>query len=101
MKPFLLLSFLFSVALYAEKPNPAHFKVEVITEGFIDPQEMVMLPDGRILICQRTGNLRVWTPGSNQLTEGGSLKVAMKTGNTARECGFIGITADPDFAKNN
>ncbi|MCE2961292.1 MAG: PQQ-dependent sugar dehydrogenase [Akkermansiaceae bacterium] len=101
MKPILLISFLFSVALYAEKPNPAHFKVEVLTEGFIDPQEMVMLPDGRILICQRTGNLRVWSPGSNQLTEGGSLKVAIKTGNTARECGFIGITADPEFAKNN
>ncbi|MFK7909284.1 MAG: sorbosone dehydrogenase family protein, partial [Akkermansiaceae bacterium] len=82
-------------------PDPAHFKVDVLAEGFIDPQEMVMLPDGRILICQRTGDLRVWTPGSDQLTDGGSLAVAVKIKNTARECGFIGITADPDFAKNN
>ncbi len=100
MKQALLLTFLFSASLYAEKPNPAHFKVEVLTEGFVDPQEMVMLPDGRILICERTGKLRVWTPGSNQLTEGGALKVASKKGETARECGFIGITADPNFAKN-
>lgn len=101
MKHLSLLLLLFSACLHAaEKPNPAHFKVEVLTEGFVDPQEMAMLPDGRILICERTGKLRIWTPGSNQLTEGGFLKVAMKTGNTARECGFIGLTADPDFTKN-
>lgn len=100
MKKLLLLSLFLSVSIHAEKPDPAHFKVDVLTEGFIDPQEMVMLPDGRILICERTGKLRIWTPGSNQLTEGGTLKVAMKTGNTARECGFLGITADPNFAKN-
>ena len=89
MKKLLLLSLLLSVSIHAEKPDPAHFKVDVLTEGFIDPQEMVMLPDGRILICERTGKLRIWTPGSNQLTEGGTLKVVMKTGNTARECGFL------------
>jgi cytochrome c len=102
MKPLILIPLLLSACLFAaEKPNPAHFKVEVLTEGFVDPQEMVMLPDGRILICERKGKLRVWTPGSNQLTEGGSLNVATKKGDTARECGFIGLTADPDFAKNN
>lgn len=85
----------------ADKPDPAHFKVDVLAEGFIDPQEMCLLPDGRILICERTGKLRVWTSGSDQLTEGGALNVAIKKGNTARECGFLGITADPDFAKNS
>lgn len=59
-----------------------------------------MLPDGRILICERTGKLRVWEPGTVTLKEGGELKVAVKNGEQARECGFIGITADPDFAKN-
>ncbi len=102
LKSILILSLFTSVAAYAEKPKPEHFKVDVLAEGFIDPQEMVMLPDGRILICQRTGQLRVWTPGSNKLSEGGSLNVAIKEGKGfARECGFIGITADPDFAKNN
>lgn len=100
MKPSFLLTLFLSVAAYAEKPNPSHFKIEVLTEGFIDPQEMVMLPDGRILICERTGKLRVWIPGSNQLTEGGSLKVAIREAEVARECGFIGLTADPNFAKN-
>lgn len=101
LKPLLLLSLFTVVAAHAEKPSAAHFKVDVLTQGFVDPQEMVMLPDGRILICERMGNLRVWTPGSDKLTEGGSLKVAMKNKEIARECGFIGITADPDFAKNN
>lgn len=100
MKYLTLLTLFLSSFLHAESPNPAHFKVDVLTEGFVDPQEMVMLPDGRILICERTGKLRVWTPGSNQLTEGGSLQVAVRNKESARECGFIGLTADPDFAKN-
>ncbi|MDG0995021.1 MAG: PQQ-dependent sugar dehydrogenase [Akkermansiaceae bacterium] len=98
---YLIACLFVSTHLLHAAPNPAHFKVEVLAEGFIDPQEMVMLPDGRILICQRTGNLRVWTPGSDKLTEGGSLNVEVAGKNYARECGFIGITADPDFAKNN
>jgi len=101
MKYICLISVFLSVSLHAEKPNPVHFKVDVLTEGFTDPQEMVMLPDGRILICERTGKLRVWTPGSNQLAEGGSLNVAIRNKEVARECGFIGLTADPDFAKNS
>ncbi|MEY3395918.1 MAG: hypothetical protein RL346_2155 [Verrucomicrobiota bacterium] len=101
MKYPFVLSIAFSLSLHAEKPNPAHFKVDVLAEGFTDPQEMVMLPDGRILICERTGNLRIWTPGSTQLTEGGSLNVAARNKEVARECGFIGLTADPEFSKNS
>ena len=96
-----LLGLLLSLIVFA-KPDVKNFKVEVLAEGFIDPQEMVMLPDGRILICQRTGNLRVWDPKTKKLGEGGSINVAVKKGKGyARECGFIGITADPNFAKNN
>ncbi|MCM8525093.1 MAG: hypothetical protein NE327_01155, partial [Lentisphaeraceae bacterium] len=47
-------------------PNPANFKVDVLAEGFIDPQEFVMLPDGNILICERTGDLKMWSPGSSK-----------------------------------
>lgn len=97
----LFLSILINVAFAQSKPEIQHFKVEVLSEGFMDPQEMVHLPDGRILICQRTGELRVWTPGKKGLTEGGAIKVANRVKNTARECGFIGITKDPDFVKNN
>lgn len=100
MRSFLLLLLLFTSSAMAA-PDPAHFKVEVLAEGFTDPQEMVMLPDGRILVCERTGKLRVWEPGSKELKEGGGLEVAVRSKEYARECGFIGITADPDFAKNN
>ena len=81
-------------------PNPANFKVDVLAEGFVDPQEFVMLPDGSILICQRTGALLQWKPGVNKVTEVGSIIVSSRNGSYARECGFIGLTADPDFAKN-
>ena len=62
---------------------------------------MVILPVGKILICQRTGELRVWQPGAEMLADGGSLEVAVRKGSHARECGFLGITIDPEFAKNH
>ncbi|MDX1679119.1 MAG: PQQ-dependent sugar dehydrogenase [Akkermansiaceae bacterium] len=99
-KPLFAL-FALALPLMAETPKPEHFKVEVLADGFVDPQEMVMLPDGRILICQRTGQLKVWDPASGKLQDGGALEVQAKEGKGfARECGFIGITADPDFASN-
>lgn len=101
MYRFLILTLGFTVIAQAEKPKAEHFKVDVLSEGFTDPQEMVMLPDGRILICERTGKLRIWTPGSGELSEGGSLEVAVREKEHARECGFIGLTADPNFEKNN
>ncbi|WP_338689935.1 PQQ-dependent sugar dehydrogenase [Haloferula helveola] len=97
----LLLASLLPLSLLDAALDPAHFKVDVLAEGFTDPQEMVMLPDGRILICERTGKLRVWSPETGALTEGGELKVAIRKDNHARECGFIGLTADPDFANNH
>ena len=81
-------------------PNPANFKVDVLAEGFIDPQEFVMLPDGNILICERTGALKMWSPGSNKPKVVGNILVSARSGSYARECGFIGLTADPNFAKN-
>ncbi|MCM8536050.1 MAG: PQQ-dependent sugar dehydrogenase [Lentisphaeraceae bacterium] len=80
-------------------PKAEHFKVDILAEGFTDPQEMVMLPDGKILICQRTGQLRMWDP-VNGLTEAGFISTTNRDKTYARECGFIGLTADPDFAKN-
>ncbi len=100
MRIHFLFIFLFALPAFAA-PAPDHFKVDVLAEGFTDPQEMVMLPDGRILICEREGKLRVWKPGSSELEEGGSLNVAVRKKEHARECGFIGMTADPNFAKNN
>ncbi len=78
----LIVSVSLCVHLLHAAPDPANFKVDVLAEGFIDPQEMVMLPDGRILICERTGRLRVLTPGREKLTGGGSLEVAVKQKNT-------------------
>ena len=82
-------------------PNPANFKVDVLAEGFIDPQEFVMLPDGSILICERTGKLKQWKPGSGKKPAVvGNISVSARSGSYARECGFIGLTIDPNFAQN-
>ncbi len=99
MKNKALILCLFMCLPLISAPKPEHFKVDVLAEGFIDPQEMVMLPDGKILICQRTGQLKMWD-AINGLTDAGFIITTSKVGNYARECGFIGLTADPNFAKN-
>ena len=81
-------------------PKSENFKVDVLAEGFVDPQEMAMLPNGNILICQRTGELKIWSP-INGLSDAGFISVSTNVANQyARECGFIGLTIDPNFAKN-
>lgn len=80
--------------------NPIHFKVDVLAEGFVDPQEFVQLPNGDILICERTGALKKWNP-SEGLVQIGQLSVSSRVKDYARECGFIGLTIDSNFSENN
>ena len=55
MKKCVLISLFLCVVNVFATPNPETFKVDVLAEGFTDPQEFVMLPNGNILICERTG----------------------------------------------
>lgn len=96
------LSLASTIMLQAQNniPSHQHFKVETLVTGLVDAMEMTVLPSNDILIAERTGALKLFSPAKNETTLIHKFDVAVKTRNNSRETGLLGITADPNFAKN-
>ncbi len=72
------------------------FRAEVITEGLSHPWGMAFLPDGKILVTERTGQLRIVENGKlNPLPVTGVPEVAVEG-----QGGLLDVALHPDF-KNN
>ncbi len=72
------------------------YSTKVITNALVKPWSMVCMPDGRFLITQKDGTLRIaGIDGkvSNNIT-------GVPAVDTAGQGGLLGITLDPDFANN-
>jgi glucose/arabinose dehydrogenase len=84
---------------------PTDFSYQVLTEDVYDPMDVAVAPDGRVLVAQRDGKIRVWH-------QNGTLKTAIQLPvNAARDCvdcaekinddgGIYAMALDPHFAKN-
>ena len=82
-----------AVELSSEKLD---FNVEVVVDGLDHPWGMAFLPDGDLLITERSGQLRRVHDGKllEENISGVPEVVAIGQG------GLLGITLDPDFANN-
>jgi cytochrome c len=60
-----------------------------------NPLKLAVIPDGRILFIERTGELQVWNPNTGRTTNAAVLDV-----DTAWEGGLLGVAVDPAFADN-
>jgi glucose/arabinose dehydrogenase len=75
---------------------PAGFTRTALGSGFTElPTSMAFLPDGRLLICEQGGRLRLVKNGQLLTT---NFAVLPTTRNGER--GLLGITVDPSFATN-
>lgn len=72
------------------------FQVKVVAEGLKSPWGMAVLPDGRLLINEREGTMRI-VAADGKISEAiaGLPKV-----DADGQGGLLGITLDPDFASN-
>ena len=61
----------------------------------IDPMELAVAPDGRVLWAERAGVVKVWKPDTKSTVVAGKIKVF-----DGLEDGLLGITIDPNFARN-
>jgi glucose/arabinose dehydrogenase len=75
---------------------PPGFSETQITAGLPSATAMEIAPDGRIFVCQQTGQLRVIKNGSLLATPFLTLTV-----DSAGERGLLGVAFDPNFAANN
>ena len=74
----------------------ADFVVETVAEGLEFPWSVAFLPDGRYLVSERPGRLRVVSPD-------GALSEPLAHGQTVAEggqAGMFGVTIDPAFEQN-
>jgi glucose/arabinose dehydrogenase/cytochrome c551/c552/type 1 glutamine amidotransferase len=79
-------------------------KVPLVGGEFYEPLEMAILPDNDILIAQRRGEILLYKPDTDTLTQVALLdvyhKALNKPGVNAEE-GLLGLQKDPNFATNN
>ena len=98
----LALSLLASAAAAQNEPTvikseKANIRVEVIATGLQNPWGLTFLPDGRALVTERPGRLRI-IGKDNKLSEpvGGVPEVA-----AVGQGGLLDVALSPDFAKDN
>jgi glucose/arabinose dehydrogenase len=72
------------------------FTDSTVVTGISNPTAMAFAPDGRLFVCQQTGQLRVVKNGALLATPFLTLSV-----DSAGERGLLGVTFDPSFSVNN
>ena len=77
--------------------NPGGPKVETIAEGLEIPWEIGFLPDGRALITERPGRVRLLLPDGKLSGKAVANVDVVADG----EGGLLGLAVDPDFESNS
>ena len=74
---------------------PPGFQQTLVTGGLSNPTAMQFAPDGRLFVCEQTGQLRVIKNGTLLSAPFLSLTV-----NASGERGLLGVAFDPSFDSN-
>jgi cytochrome c len=77
-------------------PEENRFAKTVLDFNLDEPTELTILPDGKIVFVERKGNVKLYNPTDGKVKLINTFNVGTKF-----EDGMIGITSDPDFAKNH
>jgi aldose sugar dehydrogenase len=94
MSPFLRAGWLLMFGLL---PSAAlAYRIETVAEGLDHPWSMAFLPDGRMLVTERIGNLRVIENG--QLLD--DIVFGLPSVHAAGQAGLFDVLLDPQFADN-
>ncbi len=73
------------------------FRLEVVAEGFDVPWSLTFLPDGRMLVTERAGRLRVIEEGKLKEEAVGGLPETILVRD---EAGLMSVVAHPEYAEN-
>ncbi|AKD58719.1 PKD domain-containing protein [Spirosoma radiotolerans] len=87
-------------------PDENRFTKVVLAEKLNEPLEMAILPDERVLLVERHGDVRLYSPATKQIKTIATIPVSTKykdkEGNeTEAEDGLLGVNIDPNFEKNH
>ena len=79
-----------------QKLNVA-FDVVTVTEGLVSPWGLAFLPDGRMLVTEKPGRLRIVSADGKQLSEP---VAGLPTVDARGQGGLLDVALDPAFQKN-
>jgi len=102
MRPFVqrplvhLLSATVALAIGAADAAAAEPKPEVVVQGLSDPWSLAFLPDGRMLVTERTGSIRIATPDGRLAPP----LTGLPPVDVGGQCGLLDVAVDPEFARN-
>lgn len=82
-------------AARAEPFAPEGFTLEPHVSGLNQPSAIAFTPDGRMLVAEKEGTIRVVEDGILQTEPFATIAVY-----SLSECGLLGLAVDPDFAAN-
>ncbi len=74
------------------------FRVDTVARGLEVPWGMASLPDGRLLVTERTGRIRVIRDGVLDPTPWATVSVYANEPGIGPETGLLGLALAPDFA---
>ncbi len=90
----------YSTPVSAVTPASNNFQNEIIVSGLNLPTSIKFLPDGRMLILELGGKIRVLQPGASQPDTTPFLQIT-NIGTVNSQQGLMDLVLDPDFATNN
>lgn len=77
-------------------PDPTRFVKTVLASDLNEPMKFDMFPDGKIIVVERRGNIKIFDPVTDQLTIAHKLPVYSE-----QEDGLLGVAIDPNWEKNH
>src|SRR5881628_2364053 len=95
LKPIACVLLVLAVRAASAATLPSGFSETVVASGISSPTAMEFAPDGRLFVCQQTGQLRVIKNGALLATP-----FLTVTTDSTGERGLLGIAFDPNFANN-
>src|SRR5437870_2272262 len=84
---------------------PSDFTYQVLTEDVYDPMDVQVAPDGRVMVAQRDGKIRIWHQDGKFTT---AIHLPVDAARSCVDCaeginddgGIYSMVLDPHFAKN-
>lgn len=96
-----VFAFLGAVFALVASAQAANYRVETVVTGLVHPWSLAFLPDGRMLVTERPGRLRVIEPGPDGLLQLRPDPVAGVPPVLARgQAGLFDVVLDPEFVNN-
>ena len=81
----------------AEQKLNVAFNVDTVTEGLVNPWGLTFLPNGKMLVTERPGRLRVVSADGKQMSEP---VAGLPAVDTRGQGGLLDVAIDPAFATN-